>query len=195
MTVSGWTLVIDYEHVLTLHTESDDEDDDVEMGADTDALAPSKPSNSALPTTATSSPFLPSILQPLLTLIQPTPLSFPPLPNPTSAVPIPLIHPPTTSALSAIHITAFECLNNIFLALALSVSEKNNNSSASDIVKDVRSGVMVWDAIWAALGGVGVETVGILGQEKRREVWEVAVGVLWGVGSVWKGALVSGFIA
>ena len=39
------------------------------------------------------------------------------------------------------------------------------------------------------LGVVGLE--GGRGQERRREMWEVAVGVMWGVGSVWRGNIVS----
>ena len=168
------------------------------MDADVDteeiASTPTKTNPILQPsTTTTSSSHLPSILQPLLTLIQPTPLSFPPPPNPTSAAPTPMTHPPTTSALSAIHTAALECLNNIFLALALSVSENSKDASTEAIAKDVQSGIMVWDAIWAALGGVGVEGLGAQGQEKRREVWEIAAGALWGVASVWKGALVSVF--
>lgn len=121
-----------------------------------------------------STSFLPSLVSPLLALLQPTSLSFPPL-----AAPSP--HPPTTSALSAIHISALECLNNVFLSLATSP----NPSVSAD--KD--SGRKVWADIWSALAAVGIETGP--GQERRQEMWEVAVGVLWGVGIVWKGVLVS----
>jgi hypothetical protein len=176
-----------------VNTEGDDDvdmEDDMEDGMDEVSTKPVKANAVLQPSpTATSSSHLPSILQPLLTLVNPTPLSFPPPPNPTSAVPIPLIHPPTTSALGAIHTAALECLNNVFLALALSVSE--NNTATEVIAKDVSGGVMVWDAVWAALGGVGVAGIDAQGQERRREVWEIAAGVLWGVASVWKGVLVS----
>ena len=121
-----------------------------------------------------SSTFLPSLVHPLLALIHPIPLSFPPL-----AAPSP--HPPTTSALSAIHVNALECLNNVFLSLA--------TTSNPDVAADHASGQKVWDEIWAALEVVGTETG--LGQEQRQRMWEVAVGVLWGIGNVWKGCLVS----
>ncbi|KAF4604783.1 hypothetical protein EYR40_003565 [Pleurotus pulmonarius] len=124
-------------------------------------------------TTRTKSTFLPSLVPPLLKLIQPVALSFPPL---ASVSP----HPPTTSVLSAIHICALECLNNIFLALA--TSEK------PAIADDVESGQHIWREIWTALGSVGVEFG--LGQERRKEMWEVAVGVMWGVSNVWRGHIV-----
>lgn len=118
--------------------------------------------------------FLTTLVAPLLTLIQPTALSFPPL-----AAPSP--HPPTTSALSALHISALECLNNVFLSLTI--------SSNADISSDANSGRTVWDGIWSALGLIGTQTG--LGQERRQEAWNVAVGVLWGIGRIWKGSIVS----
>ncbi|KAF8079006.1 armadillo-type protein [Lyophyllum atratum] len=134
---------------------------DVDMQEDTPATA------------APSASFLPTLVAPLLALIHPTSLSFPPLASPSP-------HPPTTSALSAIHISALECLNNVFLALA---TNPNPNVSA-----DRDAGRKVWDEIWSALTAVGTEAG--LGQERRQEMWHVAVGVLWGVGNVWKGSLV-----
>ena len=121
--------------------------------------------------------FLPSLVTPLVALVYPTSLSFPPLATPS-------LHPPTTSVLSAIHVSALECLSNIFLSLSTSP-----NSSNSSIAADSDSGLRVWNDIWSALAVVGTESG--LGQERRQEIWEVAVGVLWGVGIIWKGCLVS----
>lgn len=118
--------------------------------------------------------FLTTLVTPLLTLIQPTALSFPPL-----AAPSP--HPPTTSALSALHISALECLNNIFLSLTISRNPR--------ISSDAGGGRSVWDGIWSALGLIGIQTG--LGQERRQEAWDVAIGVLWGIGRIWKGSIVS----
>jgi len=118
-------------------------------------------------------PSMISLINPLLALIQPCSLSFPPL-----AAPSP--HPPTTSALSAVHINALECLNNIFLSIA--------SSRRPEIAMDVVSGTKFWKDIWYTLGAVGTQMG--LGQERRQEVWEKAVGVLWGIGNVWKGSLV-----
>ena len=132
------------------------------------------------PQKASAPSALPSIVEPLLTLIQPTPLSFPPTAG--SASP----HPPTTSALSAIHISAFECLNNIFLSLA-SPAQLQTRGFASDA--DREAGPKVWDAVWRALGAVGTD-VDSPGQERRRDAWQIGVGVLWGVAILWKGVLV-----
>jgi hypothetical protein len=119
--------------------------------------------------------FLPSLVPVLLSLIYPTALSFPPL-----AAPSP--HPPTTSALSAIHVSAMECLNNIFLSLATSRNPV--------VAADKEGGRKVWSDIWTTLAAVGTDTG--LGQERRQELWEIAVGVLWGIGIVYKGTIVSG---
>lgn len=75
-----------------------------------------------------------------------------------------------------------ECLNNIFLSLATS---PNPSVSA-----DAEGGRKVWNEVWASLGVVGTELG--LGQERRKEMWEIGVGVLWGLALVWKGTLVSG---
>lgn len=154
---------------LCLKSLSDDvPDDDAAMDADADdsmALDADAPS---------SGPALSPLLAPLLRLIQPTPLSFPPA---GGASP----HPPTTSALGAVHVCALECLNNLFLARATSGAPPPAGAGA---------GAEAWDAVWAALAGAGTEAAGP-GQERRREVWEVGVGVLWGIGGVWKGVLVS----
>ncbi|KDR85674.1 hypothetical protein GALMADRAFT_234679 [Galerina marginata CBS 339.88] len=124
-------------------------------------------------TAPSSSPvFLTTLVSPLLALMQPTALSFPPLASPS-------IHPPTTSALSAVHISALECLNNVFLSLT---TTPNPN-----VTSDVNSGLLVWNSIWSALSLVGTQTG--LGQERRQDMWDVAIGALWGVGRVWKGSL------
>ncbi|KAK7018558.1 ARM repeat-containing protein [Favolaschia claudopus] len=157
--------------------DDDDEDEDAEGGdkdivdgddelpSDMDMVVDEQGVESATEPGATIT--LPALVQPLLALIQPTTLSFPPLASPSP-------HPPTTSVLSAIHIAALECLNNIFLALARTGS-------------DAAGAKAVWDSVWTALGVVGTQTG--LGQEKRRAVWEIAAGVLWGVASVCRGSL------
>ncbi|KAJ7119418.1 ARM repeat-containing protein [Mycena epipterygia] len=140
--------------------DGEDKTPDIEMAVD-----------EASPDTNAPIQALPPLVQPLIALVQPTTLSFPPLASPSP-------HPPTTSALSAIHLAALECLNNIFLALA-----RAGPATAADVV----TGRAVWDGVWAALGVVGTQTG--LGQERRRAMWEVAAGVLWGVASVCRGAL------
>ncbi|KAG6873848.1 hypothetical protein C0995_010460 [Termitomyces sp. Mi166 len=145
-----------------------DEDEDLDMDVGDERMEDDHPAaNSA------STSFLPTLVAPLLALIQPTSLSFPPLAAPSS-------HPPTTSVLSAIHIRALECLNNIFLSLA---TGRDANISA-----DHDAGRKVWDGVWSALATIGTETG--LGQERRQDMWHVAVGALWGIGNMWKGSLV-----
>jgi len=116
---------------------------------------------------------VPALVQPLLSLIQRTPLSFPPSSNPSC-------YPPITSALSAIHVSAFECLNNMFLSLATHPHPSNT--------ADESTGLTIWGEIWASLSEVGLDISP--GQERKREIWEIAVGVLWAVGKIWKGKLV-----
>lgn len=108
-----------------------------------------------------------SLIAKLSLLVKPTPLSFPPFDGPSA-------HPPITSALGFIHIAALDCLNNIFMAI---------------VASGHRTGLEVWDIAWHALAVVGT-TFGP-GQELRRDFWNVAVGVLWGIGNVWKGNLVT----
>jgi hypothetical protein len=125
---------------------------------------------------ATTTSHLPALVEPLIALIQPVKLSFPPAAGQS-------LHPPTTSVLSAIHVSAFECLNNIFLSLSASRTAELAAASAS--------GKQVWDGVGAALGSVGTDIA--RGQERKQEMWEIGVGVLWGVGNIWKGSLVSLF--
>ncbi|KAI0003848.1 armadillo-type protein [Russula compacta] len=156
-----------FENAATADDDSamDDARDDA-MAVDGAAL---EPNNSQHLPNAPS--FLPTLLEPLLALIQPTELSFP-APSP---------HAPTTSALGAIHIAAFECLSNAFFALAAAP-----DSAASE----VEAGQRVWSAVWAALAGAGSPPESTPGSTLAA-VWDVAVGVLWGVGTVWTGKIVS----
>ncbi len=140
-----------------------------DMDVDMSAINEDKPASEQSETVT----LLPSLVPALLALTQPTSLSFPPLASVS-------VHPPTTSALSGIHVSALECLNNIFLSLA-----RVPNSSVSS---DKEAGQKVWKDVWTALDVVGPEFG--MGQERRREVWEISVGVLWGIGNVWKGSLV-----
>lgn len=118
--------------------------------------------------------FLPNLIHPLLALIEPTSLSFPP-------AKIPSPHPPSTSALGAIHVCAFECLNNIFLSLA--------SSPHPAISADVDSGKKMWQAIWSSLGNIGEPTAIESPSGGRRKLWEIGVGVLWGISIVFKGSI------
>ena len=126
-----------------------------------------------------------SLSTPLLALINPTPLSFPP-PS------LPSLHPPMTSVLGAIHIAALECLNNLFVK----VEGQGEGKSDESVVKGAES---VWNGVWSALGnangagrpGAAFGAQSGLGTERRREVWAGAVGVLWGLARICKGSQVS----
>ena len=118
--------------------------------------------------------FFTTLVAPLLRLVHPTPLSFPPANGPSP-------HPPMTSALSAVHVSALECLNNIFLSMATSLGGRPSGLA-------LENGRSVFEAVWGALGVVGTD-ISAAGQERRREMWDIGVGVLWGTGQVWKGAL------
>ncbi|KAG2159597.1 ARM repeat-containing protein [Suillus bovinus] len=149
----------------------EDEDDDGEIEEDvTDDMALD---HTPITNGTTTASHLPALVEPLITLIQPVRLSFPPAAGQSS-------HPPTTSVLSAIHVSALECLNNIFLSLSASPSP--------ELAAACASGKHIWDGVWAALGSVGTEIT--RGQERKKEMWEIGVGVLWGVGNIWKGSLV-----
>ena len=146
-------------------------DDSAMDGAHDDAMAVEDGNIGSNDTPTPSTPsFLPTLLEPLLALIQPVELSFP-APSP---------HAPTTSALSAIHIAAFECLSNAFLALA---------TAPGSAASDVHAGQRVWSTVWAALAGVGNPLESAPGRT-RADVWDVEVGVIWGVRAVWTGKIV-----
>lgn len=150
----------------------DEEDEDVDDAVDVDMAVEDASSAEASQPPA----FFTSLVAPLLKFVHPTALSFPPLGAPSP-------HPPTTSALGAIHVSALECLNNIFLSMATS-----SRGRPSSLGLDPASGRAVFDAVWGALRLVGTEITGP-GQERRREMWDIGVGVLWGVGNMFKGVL------
>lgn len=151
--------------------EVDDIDEDEDLDID---MAPNDSSPPATNGDLTTN-VLPNLIYPLLALTEPTSLSFPPATSPSP-------HPPTTSALSAIHICAFECLNNIFLSLA--------SSPHPAISSDVESGKKVWQAVWSSLGHIGEPTTPEAPGGGRKKLWDIGVGVLWGISIVFKGSIV-----
>ncbi|KAH7104899.1 ARM repeat-containing protein [Auriculariales sp. MPI-PUGE-AT-0066] len=119
------------------------------------------------------SPIL-SLVPTLLTLAQPTPLSFPPQISSTAAT---VVHPPITSVLGAIHVRALECVTNIFL-------------SSSGKLEPAQSG-QLWTGLWTVLGAVGkFESSFPPGQERRAEIWDAASGALWGIAKAGLGVIV-----
>ncbi|OBZ78860.1 hypothetical protein A0H81_01356 [Grifola frondosa] len=137
------------------------DDQDENRSEDEDMEEMNTPMDESIPDgTPSSTPnFFHTLVEPLLRLIQPTSMSFPPPGGPSP-------HPPTTSVLSAIHISALECLNNIFLAMAAASARKRLPAL------DAESGRKVFAEVWRALGTVGTE-IGGPGQERRQEMERV----------------------
>lgn len=113
------------------------------------------------------------LVPPLLSLVEPTHLSFPPPGSPS-------VHPPTTSALGAIHLCALESLNNFFLSLATSHRPLTDAEKAQ--------GVTTWGSLWTTLEKVG-DPRAAKSTKEQKAFWETAIGVLWGVSIVFKGTI------
>lgn len=141
--------------------EADDEEDVGDQMATDEVPAPSQSNLSRF-----------AFLIPLLlTLIEPTHLSFPPPGSPS-------IHPPTTSALGAIHLCALECLNNLFLSLATTRQPPTDTEKAQ--------GTTIWGSLWTALEKVG-DPRSTKANKEQKLYWEIAIGVLWGASTIFKG--------
>jgi len=155
--------------------DEDGEEEEGEEEMDGGEAADAEMATDETPTTSQSNLSRFAFLVPsLLSLIEPTPLSFPPPGSPS-------IHPPTTSALGAIHLCALESLNNLFLSLATS------HRSLADAEKV--QGVVIWGSLWAALEKVG-DPRAAKSTKEQKVFWETAIGVLWGASIVFKGVIV-----
>lgn len=147
-----------------------EENEDEEMDRGDDRMATDE---TPTPSQSNHSQFA-FLISPLLSLIKPTHLSFPPPGSPS-------VHPPTTSALGAIHLCALECLNNLFLSLATSHRPLTDTEKAQ--------GTTIWSSLWGALEKVGDPRSAKITKEQKM-FWETAIGVLWGASTVFKGAIV-----
>ncbi|KDN49105.1 hypothetical protein RSAG8_02458, partial [Rhizoctonia solani AG-8 WAC10335] len=112
----------------------------------------------------------------LLSLSTPTSMSFPP---PTTITTEPT-HPPTTSALTAVHISALECLSNLLLSFPTSDTGPVNPATA-----DVA--VAAWPRAWSTLNS---SINAPLSADRRLELSVAALGVLWGLARLARGVLV-----
>ncbi|KAG8987082.1 hypothetical protein FRB90_003615, partial [Tulasnella sp. 427] len=155
---------------VEMDDDDDDDDDEVIEEDQPESKTPSSAQNIALSLIA-------NLTRPLLLLARPTPLSFPQ----GSAPPI---HPPTTSALGTIHVRALECLNNLFLGINTEQVQLPNGAA-----KQVTE---IWKDVWSVLGAVGKQNEWTVGSsvEVRKEMWEIGVGVLWGLARIGKGELI-----
>lgn len=149
--------------------DEEEEEMDSEEDAD-DQMATDENPTASQPNLSRFSFLIPIILS----LVEPTHLSFPPPGSPS-------IHPPTTSALGAIHLCALECLNNLFLSFA------TFGRSFSDAEKV--QGITIWNLLWTALEKVGDLRSAKITKEQKL-FWETAIGVLWGVSIVFKGIII-----
>ncbi|CAG8581852.1 15378_t:CDS:2 [Acaulospora colombiana] len=161
--------------------EWEDDESDVAMEEDDAAsgVAASPVDETNLPAgSSTSFDLVSSIVPPCLAYIQPTPFSYPPSFQPSP-------HPPTTSALQAIHIAALECLNNACLSIA------QQDLHSSNATNQTFAGLMkaVWDEVWKMLAILGVpEASGLsAGPRQKLDVWNISLGVLWSVARIRRG--------
>lgn len=186
------SFVLSVSHLMGIELVDIEMDDDVDVdpkaeGVD-EAMIPERPINgtsklSDLDRMSTNTLLL-ALTRPLAMLVHPTTLSFPPGPSEPSP------HPPTTSAISTIHIRALECLNNLFLAVE---EAQGDESTISPEYKE--SVKVLWNELWRALAEVGKvvkdgKVIASRGLEKKMEMWEIAVGVLWGIARICRGQLV-----
>ncbi|QRV94785.1 ARM repeat-containing protein [Ceratobasidium sp. AG-Ba] len=167
--------------------ENDDEiienGDDDAMDAD-EAAAP----NGAPEADSSSISLLRTLIPLLLALSTPTPMSFSSptdttttrISNSSSTSEAPQ-HPPTTSALVSVHISALECLSNLLLSFPTSDSGPVNPA-----VLDVA--VAAWPQAWSALRTILVSTPSDL--DRRNEVSVAALGALWGLARLARGVVV-----
>lgn len=159
-----------------------EEDADMEDAmADEDLIAmgrePGAPGQIATPTVKTSvtlSHLLGNLSLPtrLASLSQLTPLSLPPTGSEPS------IHPPTTAALSQLHLRALEALNNLLLSTA-ATAESGDSSLSALLPNDI------WPTMFSVISAAGADAVAATlkarGQEMRLEIIQASLGCIWGL--------------
>lgn len=119
--------------------------------------------------------FISTLTEPLLKLACPTEISFPPIGKAAS-------HPSITQAMAFVHVRALDCLNNLFLSFGLS------SDSKSVVENDAEAMHSIWNELWTILHIVGIRSEP--GQEQRAEMWNSAMGALWGVAQACRAHLV-----
>lgn len=149
--------------------------------ADEDLIAlgrdPSQGGAGAAAPTVSTAATLPHLLgglslpERLSTLAQVTPLSFPPNPM------MPSPHPPTTAALSVVHLRALEALNNLLLTSAAAIA--GGDSSLAALIPGPALWVAMFDIV--TLCGADAGALSARGHEMRLEIMEAALGCVWGL--------------
>ena len=185
-------IVVHYKHFMTSEVEKEEEvmeeeetdevsgaleDEDDELEMEDVPIAPKTNGPDSSDKAKNYLALVSSLTQPLLALSHPTALSFPPPSTPP-------IHPPTTSALGTIHVRALECLNNLFLGL-----DFDSSSLPSGTAEQV---TQVWLQVWEILRAVGVQSEWTIGSgvDIKKDMWDIGVGVLWGLSKLANGVLV-----
>jgi hypothetical protein len=73
-------------------------------------------------------------------------------------------------------------LNNIFFSLS--------NSQRVGLHFDLESGRRAWQVVWSSLRSIGEPTKGGSADGTRQTLWQIGVGVLWGISILHKGSIV-----
>ncbi|KAJ1302756.1 hypothetical protein OPQ81_003065 [Rhizoctonia solani] len=146
-----------------------DEGDDAPMDEESTPLPPTEADQNSIKLLTTLTPLL-------LTLSTPTSMSFPPATTITTEP----THPPTTSALTAVHISALECLSNLLLSFPTSDTGPINPAKAEIAVNS-------WPRAWSTLNSsINAPS----STDRRMELSVAALGVLWGLARLARGVLV-----
>ncbi|CAE6387250.1 unnamed protein product [Rhizoctonia solani] len=171
--------------------EDEDQDADMDQGevledgiiqsAEDDAPMDEEPS-SLLPSPEAdqnSIKLLTTLIPLLLSLSTPTSMSFPPSSS-TATITTEPTHLPTTSALTAVHISALECLSNLLLSFPTS-----DTGPVNPVTAEVA--VAAWPRAWATLtASINAPST----TDRRMELSVAALGVLWGLARLARGVLV-----
>ena len=101
---------------------------------------------------------------------------------PSSYQPSP--HPPTTSALSVLHLRALEALNNLLLTVVATIST-SADPSANQLAALIPA-EQIWAAVFRNVDVVRAEPEALRqkGQEMRMEILMGCVGCLWGLAKI-----------
>ncbi|CEL56135.1 putative ARM-like repeat-containing protein C1703,03c OS=Schizosaccharomyces pombe (strain 972 / ATCC 24843) GN=SPBC1703.03c PE=4 SV=1 [Rhizoctonia solani AG-1 IB] len=156
-------------------------DDGIIQSAEDDAPMDEEPS-SLLPSPEAdqnSIKLLTTLIPLLLSLSTPTSMSFPPSSS-TATITTEPTHLPTTSALTAVHISALECLSNLLLSFPTS-----DTGPVNPVTAEVA--VAAWPRAWATLtASINAPST----TDRRMELSVAALGVLWGLARLARGVLV-----
>ncbi|CAE6475962.1 unnamed protein product [Rhizoctonia solani] len=156
--------------------EGEFEDEIIQNGRDDAPMDEELSANPPLETDQNSIKLLTTLTPLLLSLSTPTSMSFPP---PTT-ITTESAHPPTTSALTAVHISALECLSNLLLSFPTSDTGPVDPETANVAVG-------AWPRAWSTLSSsINAPTA----MDRRMELSVAALGALWGLARLARGVLV-----